>query len=393
MNILYVTTISNTINAFLVPHIKYLIEQGHKVDIACNVIREINPELIKLGCDIYNIEFQRSPLKKGNYNAYKKIKKLVVEKNYDLIHTHTPVASFITRLACRNIKGLKILYTAHGFHFFKGAPLINWMVYYPLELIAARWTDGLITINEADYMLARRLNLRKPKAVYKISGIGVDLSRFIPQMEKEKKQLRNKYNYNENEFILFYAAALNYNKHQDLLIDAVSLLKAKIPNIKLLLAGSGNYKTKYEKQVRKLGLEENVEFLGYRTDIPELLRLSDVAVTSSRREGLPVNVMEAMATGLPLVASDCRGNHDLVSNEENGYLINENDVKGFSSSIEYIFKSKEIGNRFREQSLFRVRRYSINNVLKEMENIFNLYLSAKDNEIREVNKYEPISID
>ncbi|MDD2212585.1 MAG: glycosyltransferase family 4 protein [Clostridia bacterium] len=374
MKILFVTTISNAINAFLIPHIELLLKQGHEVDLACNIVREVSPELLRLGCKVHKICFQRSPLKKDNYTAYKKIKRLVLSEGYEVIHTHTPVASFLTRLACRKMAKVKILYTAHGFHFYQGAPLKNWLIYYPLEKAAARWTDSLITMNKEDYKLAHKFKLRKAKAIHKVNGVGIDLQKFVPQTLARKRELRKKYGYNDDDFILIYAAELNYNKHQDLLIKAVKLVRNKMPGIKLLLAGSGSLAEQYKKQVKRLGLEENISFLGHRDDIAALLLLSDLAVSSSRREGLPVNVMEAMATGLPLVVTDSRGNRDLVSDGGNGYVVGINDVPGFAGAIEKLYSSAEIRQRFSEKSLDLVKRYALERVKEEMKEIYAHYL-------------------
>jgi glycosyltransferase EpsD len=375
MKILFVTTISNTVNLFLIPHIEFLINQGHQVDVAFNIVQEVSPELIKLGCEIHNIEFQRSPLKRDNYEAYKKIKKLVLDKEYEVVHTHTPIASFITRLACRNISDIKMLYTAHGFHFFKGAPLNNWLIYYPMEKIAAKYTDALITINEEDYVIAKKIKFKKSNSVFKIHGVGIDLSKFSLKDSDTKRNLRNKYGYKKDDFILFYAAELNYNKHQDLLINVVHNLKNQIPNIKLLLAGEGILREEYEEQVNKYGLKDNIEFLGFRKDISNLLNLSDVAVSASRREGLPVNVMEAMASGLPLVVTNCRGNRDLVSNDNNGYVLGINDVQAFTSSIEKLYISQELRSKFSKTSNKLIKHYSIDNVIIELEEIYLKYLN------------------
>ena len=374
MKILFVTTISNTINAFLIPHIKMLIEQGHEVDIACNIVREITPELLNLGCRVHRIEFERSPLKRGNYKAYKKIINLVLTEGYDLIHTHTPVASFITRLACRNIPDVRILYTAHGFHFYKGAPIKNWILYYTLEYLASRWTDGLLTMNDEDYKAASKFILRKTNAVYKVNGVGINLQKFAPQIPDKKKELRKEYGFNDNDFILIYAAELNYNKHQDLLIKAIKLVRNKIPRIKLLLAGRGSFEEQYRKLVRNLDLEDNVKFLGYRNDIPKLLHISDLAVSSSRREGLPVNVMEAMASGLPLVVTACRGNRDLVSSRENGFLVDIDDAEGFAKAIEKLYHSTKLRKGFGEKSFDLVKPYSLDKILEDMKEIYAYYL-------------------
>jgi len=358
----------------MIPHIELLLDKGNHVDVACNIQREINPRLLERNCKVYNIEFQRSPLNKHNYNAYKKVKRLIQDEKYDLVHVHTPVASFLTRMACRKIPNLKILYTAHGFHFFKGSPLKNWLMYYPIERLAARWTDVLITMNEEDYSIARKFKIRDGGSVYKVHGVGIDLNKFQPQTKEKKRIMRKEYGFKEEDFILFYAAELNHNKHQDLLINVVNILKDRIPNIKLLLAGNGPLEGQYKRQVEQLNLGRYVDFLGYRDDIPSLLAMSDVVVASSRREGLPVNIMEAMATGLPIVATDVRGHRDLIINGENGYIVGLDDIEGFAKSIEYLYKYKELRNKFGKKGIEIVQKYSLVNVLREMESLYQKLL-------------------
>ncbi|CAH1211261.1 Putative glycosyltransferase EpsD [Paenibacillus auburnensis] len=370
MKILYVTTISNTINAFLVPHIKMLIEQGHEVDIACNINKDIDSELLDFGCKVYNVPFHRSPFQKGNLIAMSMINKLVALGKYEMIHLHTPIASFFTRLACRKKKNLKILYTAHGFHFYKGAPIKNWIIYYPIELLASKWTDGIIVINDEDCLAAKKLRLRRKNAVFKTSGVGLDLDKYsIPSFE-EKSKLRKEYDYKMNRFILFYAAELNDNKNQELLINAVYLLKEKYPDLLLLLAGEGPLRDKLEQKILDLGLSDNVTLLGYRNDISQLLKISDIAVASSKREGLPVNIMEAMATGLPLIATDCRGQRDLITNSRNGYIISLKDIKGFAEAIVKVRESKTLRDDFSKNNLIDVNKYSLINVMLEMNRIY-----------------------
>ncbi|HHV84016.1 MAG TPA: glycosyltransferase family 4 protein [Tepidanaerobacter syntrophicus] len=378
MKILYVTTVSNTVNAFLIPQIRLLVDRGHQVDVAFSIVHEVDPEIAKLGCKVHNVEFQRSPLRKENYVAYNKIKKIITDGRYDIVHVHTPVASFVTRLACRNIHNLTVIYTVHGFHFFKGAPTKNWLLYYPLEKLAAKWTDVVITMNEEDYISASKMKCRRLNSVYRVNGVGVNLEKFSPVNSVVKKKLREESGFNNEDFILFYAAELNYNKHQDLLIKTINLLKNKIPNIKLLLAGDGNLQEEYEKQAKNLGLSERIHFLGYREDVSNLLKISDVAVASSRREGLPVNVIEAMATGLPLIVTDCRGQRDLVSDGENGYVVGIDDAESFVTAIIKLYHSKDTRLKFSQKNIELSKKYSISRVMKEMENIFEGYLNKQE---------------
>jgi glycosyltransferase EpsD len=384
LKILYVTTISNAINDFLIPHIKQLIEADHQVDAACCIVREPKPVLAGMGVRIYNVPFRRTPFHKDNLKAAMEIRRLVVSEGYDMVHTHTPVASFFTRAALRNIPGISVLYTAHGFHFYKGAPLKNRILFSCMEKLASRWTDGIITINNEDYQSAGKMKLRRSNAVYYIHGIGVDLGKFRQQTIEEKLRIRKEFGYKENDFILFFAAELNKNKHQDLLIDAVSLLKGRGVSVILLLAGEGELAQFYKKLAKDRKLEENIVFLGFRNDVPTLIKIADATVSSSRREGLPVNVMEAMATGLPLVVTDCRGNRDLVVNGENGFVVDSYDASAFANAVEQLYQNEELRRRFGKQSLEFIRKYSLEDVLLEMKHIYNrqLLLESKNVQAR-----------
>ncbi|WML59309.1 glycosyltransferase family 4 protein [Neobacillus sp. PS2-9] len=384
VKILYVATISNMINAFLIPHIKVLVEQGNEVGLAFNEDKEINPELIKLGCKIHHVKFQRNPFNKNNFYALKEIKKIISTEGYKLVHVHAPVASLITRWACKNMSEVTMLYTAHGFHFFKGAPKINWVIYYSLEKIAAKWTDGIITMNDEDFSSAKKLKLRKRNSVYKVHGIGLNLTRFKPSNPKEKSTLRKENDYNLEDFIIINVGELCYRKHQDLLIQAVSIVSKKIKNIKLLLVGEGDQLSNYKQLVQTLELENHVDFLGYRQDINALMSISDLAVSTSRQEGLPVNVMEAMAVGLPIIVTDCRGNRDLISNDVNGIVVGDNDSLACANAIEKLYNSQELREKFADKNKELIQTYSIENVITEMEQIYSNIMINKESKL--INK-------
>lgn len=323
--------------------------------------------------NIYNFFFYLFILlKKENILAYKKLKTLINQNKYDVIHCHTPIGGALGRLAAKNAKrnGTKVIYTAHGFHFFKGASYKHWLIYYPVEKWLSRYTDVLITINQEDYDAVINKKF-KAKNVVLVNGVGINLEKFQPQTEEKKLSLREKYGYSSDDFILMYAGELSYRKHQDLLINVAGKLKDRIPNLKLLLAGNGELEEQYRMQIDDLYVYNQVELLGFRKDIDNLMNLADLAVSASRQEGLPVNVMEAMATGLPLVVTDCRGNRDLVTDNENGYVVGIDDVEKFADSVEKLYKSKELRHKFSEKSLENIKRYSLENILKEMELIYS----------------------
>lgn len=368
--VLFTATVDGHILNFHIPYLKWFKEQGYEVHVASNGDSDIPFADVK-----YNIPFERSPYKLVNLKAYKQLKKIISDNSYKLIHCHTPMGSVLTRLAARNArrKGTKVIYTAHGFHFFKGAPIKNWLLYYPVEKWLSRYTDCLITINDEDYQCAVKKNF-KAGFIKKINGVGIDLNKFTPQTEELKIKLREEYQFDKNDFILMYAAELNYNKHQDLLINVVNLLKDKIPNIKLLLAGTGKLRKQYEEQIRAKNLQKYVKLLGLRKDIPKLLRLSDIVVASSRREGLPVNVMEAMATGLPLVVTKTRGHIDLVKHGINGFVVGIDDIKGFANAINKLYKFETLRENFGKKNLELIKEYSIENVIEQMKEIYRLYI-------------------
>ena len=341
--------------------------------IAANFNDEIDnfedPRVVK-----HQIGFVRNPFSPGNIKAYRQLKELLSSIHFDLIHTQSPSGGAITRLAARKSRknGAKVMYTAHGFHFYKGAPKKNWLIYYNIERLLGHITDCIITINDEDYNLAHKMF--PGKDIRYIHGVGIDLDKFRPQDAETKEKNREKYNYSKDDFILIYVGELSYRKHQDLLIYAINILKDKIQNVKLLLVGQGKLMEEYKTLVNKLGLQEYVEFLGYRKDVANLLMMADVAVSSSRQEGLPLNILEAMATGLPVVATDCRGNRDLVANEENGYIIPLNDYESFAEAIIKIYQSNDLRERFCNKSTELVKKYSLNNVRSEMEEIYSNYL-------------------
>ncbi len=385
MKILIVSTVSGTINAFLIPHIKWLIKQGNEVSVAANYAEDINDEIVELGCTIYSVPFQRNPLKIENLTALKIIKQIVMNGAYEMVHVHTPIASFLTRMACRNIRGITMVYTSHGFHFFKGAPKKNWLIYNTLEKIAARWTDVLITMNDEDYKYSKKLTLRSKSSYHKVHGVGIDLDKYFPITLEEKLALRSEYQYHPDDFIVIYVAELSHRKHQDLLIKAISRLTERIHSIKLLLVGDGEMFKDYKELVSYYQLEKKVEFLGYRKDIDKLLALSDLAVSTSRQEGLPVNIMEAMATGLPIVVTNSRGNRDLITDHYNGIVVGIDDDVACASAIEKIYMSNNMKTYFSKNNLDRIQAYSIESILLEMEEIYDDLFSPHNKVI--TNKY------
>jgi len=365
MKILFTTTISTTVNAFLVPHIKMLIDKGHIVDVAFRIDQQVDKRIYDLGCKVYEIPFTRNPLDFDNIKAYSLIKELVLREKYDIVHAHTPVASAVTRLACRKIKNLKIFYTAHGFHFFKGAPLISWLLYYPIEKYLAKYTDVLITINSEDYKTAKKkLHV---KNVFYVPGVGIDENRFNPC--NFTKQLSNfSIGIPNDAFVVMSVGELNTNKNHDVMLRALKWLNND--NIHYFICGEGELRDKLTKQAFDLGIANQVHLLGYRYDVDELYQLADVFVLPSHREGLSAAVMEAMQSSLPCIVSNIRGNKDQIVDNEGGYLVSPTDVGKFAEKIKNYYENPELIKKHGAFNKDKVSQYSLDLVLEELMKIY-----------------------
>ena len=278
----------------------------------------------------------------------------------------------MTRLAAKKARktGTKVIYTAHGFHFYHGAPLMNWVVYYPIEKYLSRFTDVLITINEEDYAFAKKK--LKAGRVEHIHGVGIKAEKFefgIP--ESKRDEMRANFTCTPIDFVMMYAAELNENKNQKMLIDAMKKLVPAYPNMKILLAGEGPLKEKFEKEIRENFLQSNVLLIGYRTDIPELLKISDLYVATSKREGLPINILEAMVSGLPLVVTNARGQRELVEDGKNGYVVEIGDVDSLVEKIRNIYLDSRMRNMITKNARANIAPYLLPNVLAEMKRIYH----------------------
>ena len=360
---LMVTTIQNTVEAFLVPHIKMLEKNGYEVWIATNVYKEIPKDLKKNKW--INISFSRNPFSKNSIKAIKEMRNLIKENNFDMVHFHTPVAAFLGRYAAMKEKQKNIIYTAHGFHFFKGASLQNWLIYYPMEKLAINWTDKLITINEEDFQRAKKMSGKNTK-VYKVDGVGLDLENY---KNGDAEKIKSELNISKDECVITIIGELNKNKNQIQLLKAVSLLKEKgINNIRILLVGVGNEEDSLREEAKKNNLK--IKFLGFRKDVKDIVAASDIICSMSYREGLPRNIMEGMAQGKPFIVTDIRGNRDIIKNNQNGFIVLINDYQKTAEKIEWLMSNLEKKLKIAENNFIDVNKFSIEKIIKNMEKIY-----------------------
>lgn len=387
MKALELASVASMIDLFNMDNIDILKRLGYQVDVACNFeygsitsdkrVKEFKEELIKDGINVYNIPIPRSISKLSKIiDSYKYVKKICEENNYKIVHCHSPIGGVVARLACRKVrkKGTKIIYTAHGFHFFKGAPLKNWIIFYPVEKFCSRFTDCIITINQEDYKRAK--TKFHAESVKFIPGIGVDTKKFN-ECTVSMQQKRYDLNLANDDFVFISVGQISKRKNHEVVIRAL----AKINNVKVkyIIVGFGELEEYLENIVKELKLEDRVIFLGYRNDISELLYLSDAFAFPSLQEGLPVSLMEAMASGLPIVCSKIRGNVDLIEHGVNGYLYKCDDIDGFAYGMElissmevYEIKKISLNNRIKAQN------YDVRLIHNEMVGIYKNVINGKE---------------
>ncbi len=370
MKILYITTISSTMT-FFTEHIRALVSEGHTVELACNCNIRPVPEFYKdFNITVHNIPFSRSPLSKSNLTAYKQLKKLIKDGKYDIIHTHTPNASLISRMCCRNLRkrGLKVIYTAHGFHFYKGAPLKNWLLFYPAEWLCSFWTDTLITINDEDFNLAK--NKLHAKRVYLIPGVGLDFARLKVD-GFSKNDYRKKLGISPDDIMLLSAGELNNNKNHALVIKSIAELKN--PKIHYFIAGIGSNRDAYIGLAEQLQISEQIHLLGYRNDIAELNLCTDIFLFPSIREGLGMSAIEALYCQTPVCGMNTRGINEYVIDGETGYKF-ENNIQSCSQAINKMINTDSADLLKIKENCSRIaKKYDVKNVNEILASIYSEY--------------------
>lgn len=371
---LLTATVQSHIAQFHEPAIALLQEHGYEVHVAArDNLAQKNGLTLTSPDRIFDVPFERNPLSPRNVRAFTQLRAIVRAGDYDIIHCNTPVAGILTRLVGQRARdaGAKLVYTAHGFHFFKGAPLLNWLVYYPLERVFARLTDVLVTINKEDYARAARFPASR---VQYVPGVGVDLQRF-GEAPASSSALRREFGLADDDFVVLSVGELNDNKNHATVLRAMA--QTETPRMHYLICGNGPRREQLEALARELGIEGRVHFLGYRRDIPLVLGMADVFCLPSFREGLPLSVMEAMAAGKPVICSGIRGSVDLVAPGEGGVVIDRaNDVAGFAKALDVLSADSELRRTMGQHNRQRVRGFSTDAVTAALADVYRLPPSA-----------------
>ncbi|MBQ3226832.1 MAG: glycosyltransferase family 4 protein [Clostridia bacterium] len=361
MKVLFAASIAKHINGFHIPYLRFFKEEGYEVHTATKGEEEIPYVDVK-----HEVAFERSPFSTKNFAAYRELKNIISENDFDLIHCHTPVASILTRLAARRArkKGTKVLYTAHGFHFYKGAPLLNWLLYYPIEKLMARFTDVLITINEEDYGRAKKF---KAKKVYHIPGMGVDCDK-IAQAENKREEFRKELQIPEDAFVILSVGELNVNKNHKVILEAIG----QIPNEKIyyVICGKGGQKENLEIKAAEFGFSDRLKLVGWQPNVSEWLSVADAFAFPSIREGLGLAALEAMAAGLPIITSDAGGIKEYSEDGKTGFACSADDTAGFAKALLTLKENEAMRKEMSEYNRRAVQKFDVKNVEQILKEIY-----------------------
>lgn len=363
----FVASVYRHLSAFHRPYMEWFQLQGFEVH-AYGLPDHGKEEVERMGVICHDISFQRSPFGWDNVQAFKQLTESFQKEAFQVVHVHTPVAGVLGRIAAKRSRVPAVLYTAHGFHFFKGAPLKNWLTFYPVERIMARYTDYLVTMNEEDFTRAKQFPVKQE--VLFVKGVGVDRKNFSNENKARRHETRQVLGIEANHFVIVCIAELSARKNQVQLLEALRRLKTNQP-VTCLLVGNGEAEELLKSLVKQYGLLDKVQFLGFRHDVPHLIEAADAVTLLSKQEGLPRALMEGLAAGKPIITTDVRGNRDLVIQGQNGYIVELGNIEDTVQAFEHLInrphdERKQMGERSRELS----RQYDEGFILEEMERLY-----------------------
>ena len=376
-NALVIATIGAFIRSFEMNDISILQDMGYTVHVAANMhysqyaFFDFESFFKERNITAHQISFERSPFSKSNFKAKKQIQNIITENEISLVHCHTPVGGVIGRLAAKKFRknGLKMIYTVHGLQFYNGAPKKDWMLYYPVEKFLSRYADAMITINLEDYETVKAK--MKAEKVYYVPGIGVNYEKFNGA-SVNRRQKRAELGIIDDDIFLLSVGELNDNKNHRVVINAISKLNNK--RIKYIIAGVGPIKETLQSLIEELGLGQQVFLAGQRRDVPELLKCADMFMFPSKREGLSVSLMEAMAGGVPVICSKIRGNVDLIDGGKGGILCAADSEEDYVNAIKTLIDNENLREEYVRYSDNKIKNFSLTVVDKKMRDIYSSVL-------------------
>jgi glycosyltransferase involved in cell wall biosynthesis len=390
--VLLVTTVSGFVPQFEMSNVQILQNMGYEIHYAANYhtpsYGNDNHRLEGTGIIQHQIGFVRSPFRFQNLKVFEQLKQLMITEQFSLVHCHTPMGGVMARLAARATKTAPVIYTAHGFHFFTGASIINWLCYYPIERFLSRFTDEQICINKEDYMRARR-SFHANHVSY-IPGVGLDFEKINKIIDVTLK--KSEIGLPQDKIILLSSGELIKRKNHETVIRAIATLRQdsttshenSFNKIHYVICGHGELYQYLNQLVKELNVSDSISFLGYREDMMEIFQIADIFVFPSFQEGLPVALLEAMAYGLPVICSDIRGSNDLMGGNartsvdfcDGGIMIKKaDDVSAYSQAISYMIEDKKTMRMMGEKNREKAKNFSSEYVIEAMKKIYHKILS------------------
>lgn len=372
--VLLVATVQSHICQFHRPLIEMLHQSGFEVHVAANNnLAEKNDLKLDFVEQIFDIPFARSPKSLSNFKAYRRLKHLIDTGNYAIIHCNTPMGGIVTRLAARNTRkknNTQVFYTAHGFHFYRGASILAWLIYYPIEKYFCRFTDKLITINREDYELAKR---KMAVQSYFLHGVGVNEHRYHPLADPLSAQhLRKELGFEASHRIILCVGELLPNKNQEMAIRMMATLHRNYPEVILVLAGNGPKRKFLEQIIIKNNLQECIRMIGYCTHLEKYQQLADISISCSYREGLPLNIVEAMLSATPVIATSNRGHCELIEHGETGYLVPANDALALAEQVKFLLQHEDCRSKMGDNAQKFALQYGYETVKQELKYIYEI---------------------
>lgn len=371
--VLITATVLSHIAQFHRPLAEILHEAGYEVHVAGKDNLALKNGLkIDWADKIFDVPFSRSPKSLDNVKAYHVLKDIISQDSYDFIHCNTPMGGIVTRLAARKAKNksCEVIYTAHGFHFHKRASKLAWLFFYPIEKFFSKYTDKLITINHEDYLLASK-NFSCPS--FYIHGVGVNARRYIPLVnEDERLSLCHELDIPLNCKVILSVGELLPNKNQKMIINSMKQVVSQMPEALLIIAGNGPMREELESYVKKNDLGDHVRFIGYCTYLEKYQKIASILTACSYREGLPLNLVEAMLANNPIVATHNRGHDELIEDGKNGYLVEPDNYREMSDRIIMLLKDDNLRMKLAEKARQFALNYSSDNVKQELKAIYGI---------------------
>lgn len=374
--IVFAATVDVHIYAFHIPFMKLLKSMGYDVEVACRDTG-ISERIEKEGFVVHKIPFSRNPLSFSNLRAFFELLKLMKENKYIMLHAHTPVASFLGRIAGKMAKIPHIVYTAHGFHFHEYGSKLRNFLYYRLEKFAGKFTDILITINKDDYKIANKVKICPRGKIVYVSGVGVDTNKVKIKSVEENRLESSEVCFPRKDPIILTIGRLEREKNLDHFLYVLSMIKDSGKKVQGFIVGEGPLRSYFQKAVVCNHLSGYVTFTGYFANAFQLISKADVYVFTSSREGLPVSVMEAMAMEKPVVAYNIRGVRDLVVDGETGFLVPFGDIRALAEKISFLLDNPIIAEEMGKKGRSRIiGQFDLDTVLRQMKEVYEDALST-----------------